>query len=219
MPTFTSQPAEAAAIDTYINEAVPDATNTTASTVDTRDITPNRRNVFFKPDLSMLVGLTLTSFTFSLWNSSTSASNRTFEFNAILVANSGWIEACSWNFANGATGTLRWAGDTGADGGTDAGCSVSGTDYNASLLGSLTYVADTVVDTKHSVAFDVAQMQAMIAANHGFIMRRTDSGATFSFRSSTATSSLVRPEFVAVTAGGGSFIYRLSPLRIWNLRR
>jgi hypothetical protein len=107
----------------------------------------------------------------SLWNQDVRVNNITVSAHAILAANSGWLESCTWNYADGAGASDRWAGDVGADGGADAGCSVSGTDYNAVAMGSALFAASEPAYTQHNFALNTAQMAALVAANYGICIR------------------------------------------------
>jgi hypothetical protein len=196
--TLTLQPDETAAIDTFVQEAAPTNAAATSATVATNGAAGSRRNAFLKFDLSTLAGKRILTATLYLRNVTTSGSSLSFPLHAILAANSAWVEGATWDYA--VPSTVRWAGDTGADGGTDGGCSVSGTDYNATQIGSMEYTANAVADTEHAIALDVAQFTAMVAANYGMLMRRTVSGI-FSLHSSSATTADFRPKLVVTYTG------------------
>lgn len=191
--TLTLQPNETAMIDTYVQEAAPANGAPTTANFSVNGTAGFRRNVLLKFDLSGLVGKTPLTATLYLFNITTSGSNQSFPVHAILAANSGWVEGATWQYANPLT--ARWAGDVGADAGTDAGCSVAGTDYNATQMGSLEYPANAPANTAHAIALNIAQFAAMIIANRGMMCRRSPSGI-FSFHSSTATNPLLRPKLV-----------------------
>lgn len=193
MATLTLQPDETAALDTFVQEANPTNVATTAVNLSTNGAAGSRRNALLKFDLSSLAGKVIVTATLYIRNITTSAGALSFPLHAILAANSGWVEAANWNFAN--PSTVRWAGDTGADAGTDAGCSVSGTDYNGTQIGSVEYTAGAAADTEFAVALDVTQFTAMVAANYGFVLRRASSGV-FSFHSSSASTAANRPKLV-----------------------
>lgn len=196
MAIFTSQPDGTAGFDAFIIESTPDTANPTAATLDTVLTAGSRRLSFLKFDVSGLAGAIVSSAVLHLWNVTVSATARTFELNSILVANSGWVEGVTWNYAN--PSTVRWVGDTGADGGVDAGGSVSGTDYNATLLGSFSSGISDPADTEYAITLNTAQVQAWInGANYGLVLRRTSAGANFQFRSSDyATDATKCPKLV-----------------------
>ncbi len=191
--TLTLQPDETAAPDTFIQEASPSTAASANALISTNGAAASRRNAFLKFVLSTLSGKLVLRARLFLANSTTAATDFPFPVHAILAANSAMVEGATWDYA--VPSTVRWAGDTGANGGTDAGCSVAGTDYNATALGTLQYLANTVADTVHEVELSVAQMQAMVAANHGMILFRTASGV-FNFHSSSATTAGLRPKLV-----------------------
>lgn len=206
MTTFTSQPDATAGIDGTHNEASPTSAGPTSVTINTHPGAGNRRFGMLKFDVSSIpAGAIVNSATLYLYNASTATSNRTFAVNSILVANSGWVEGFTWEYAN--PSTVRWAGDTGADAGTDAGGSVSGVDWDATALGTFTYTANDIADTEHAITLNVAQVQAWVdGANYGFILRRTDaSGTLFQWRSSDYVTDITkRPKLVIeYTEAGG----------------
>lgn len=88
----------------------------------------------------------------------------------ILPANSAWGEfTATWDYA--VDGVTRWAGDVGANGGTDAGCSVAGTDYSSIDMGSVIVPATTPTDITFEIPLDLTELDLMRTANHGFHLR------------------------------------------------
>lgn len=192
--TLTSQPDETAATDTYVDEALPTTNLASNAAISANGTAGSRRIALLKFDLSALTGKLILAATLYLHNITTVGSNQSLPLFAILAANSGWTEAgATWNYA--LASTTRWAGDAASDGGTDAGGSVAGTDYNATAIGTLAYLANTVANTEHAISLSVAQMQAMVAANYGILMRKTTSNA-FSCHSANATTAAYRPKLV-----------------------
>lgn len=196
--TVSFQPDDTTGFDTFLQEALPTNVATTAVNLSVNGAAGSRRNALLKFDLSSFVGKRIMRARLYLCNITTSASNATFSFHAILAANSAWVEAANWDYA--VPSTTRWAGDTGADGLTDAGCSVADTDYSSAPLGGLEYVANTVADTQHTVELGLAQMQAMVSANYGIVMRRAATGV-FSFHSSSSATPAFRPQLSIEYAG------------------
>lgn len=192
-PTLTLQAAEGTAIDTYVQEAAPANIATTVTSFSVNGAAGARRNALFKFDLSSLAGETVTRAVLQIANITVSVAHQTFLVHAILAANSAWVEGANWNYA--VPSTVRWAGDTGADGGTDAGCSVPGVDYNATPMGEIAYLKNSPAGTIHEINLDVAQMQALVAANHGILIRRPISGI-FSFHSSGSATADLRPKLI-----------------------
>jgi hypothetical protein len=193
IPTLTVQAGEGAAIDTYVQEAAPINIATNVTSFSVNGAAGARRNALFKFDLSSLAGETVTRAVLQIANITVSVAHQTFLVHAILAANSAWTEGANWNYA--VPSTTRWAGDVGADGGTDAGCSVAGTDYNATPMGEIAYLKNSPAGTIHEINLDVAQVQALVAANHGILIRRPNSGI-FSFHSSGAAVPELRPKLI-----------------------
>jgi hypothetical protein len=146
---------------------------------------------------------TINDATLSLYNNYAWTATGTFELNSILSANSAWTESgCTWNHSNASDG--HWAGDAASNGGTDAGCSVSGTDYNATALGTFTFIANTVANTLHSISLTASQVGTWLTANYGLVIRTTsDTGnSTWSFFSSDNTATATRPKLVVNYTSG-----------------
>lgn len=191
--TLTIQPDETSAIDTFVQEAQPSNAATSSATVAVNAAAGSRRHALLKFDLSPLAGKTLVSARLVLCNTTTSTSNQDFYAYAILAANSGWVEGATWQYA--VPSTTRWAGDVGANAGTDAGCSVPGVDYNSVPLGTATYIADSPDGSEISFDLDVSQMQNMVSNNYGIVIQRSISGI-FSMHSSSSSTASLRPKLV-----------------------
>lgn len=124
----------------------------------------------------------------SLFNQSTVGSDHDFEGHAILVANSSWIEACNWDYA--VPSSVRWAGDTGSNGGSDAGCSVAGTDYETAPCAAFTYVASTPADTEHAFRISAEVVQAWVdGANYGMVLRLASGASGINWHSDDASAA------------------------------
>ncbi len=193
-PTLTSQPDGTDGIDAYVNSSSADTNYATNTSV----IVSSTYNGLFKFDMSSIpTNATIDSATMSLWNYGTQTSNVNLALYGILEANSGWTETgATWNYA--ADSTTRWVGDAGNNGGADAGCSVSGTDYNAEALGTFTYTANNPALTEHTFGVSDSQIGEMIreAHNFGFVLRVTGGGSSISFRSSDYATAAYRPKLV-----------------------
>lgn len=187
--SLTIASSAASTADCYVREDSADGTTPATTNYVMVATAGSRRFGLVKFDLSSIVDQTVYSSTLTLYNQNTQTGNRVLTLNSILAANSGWVEGASWNYAN--PSTVRWAGDAGGDGGTDAGCSVSGTDWNATQLGQFTYAANTPADTAHTCELVASQVQAWLTANYGFIMRVDTS--TIAFHSSDAATAGLRP--------------------------
>lgn len=147
-----------------------------------------------KFDLSTLGGVTINSA--DLYYYTTSApgvGGATAQAYRILVANSAWTEAgATWNYA--LASSTRWAGDAAANGGADAGCSVSGTDWSSTLMGSAVLANGEAVGTEHILSLGLTEFAVMIAANHGIYSR--GSGNAFRIGSSDHATTGYRPKLV-----------------------
>lgn len=204
-PTLTLQPDAAAGVDTWTVENSPTISSANNTTIGVLATAGSRRISLVQFDLSGLpVGATTVSASLTLTNAAQivgAGANATI--HRILAANTGWIEGCTWNFADGGGVTDRWAGDAGADGGADAGCSVSGTDYAAASMGTIPFD-----DRAQNVAFDAAVLDAtefgsMWAANYGMVFVGGDASIRRVYASDEATAGY-RPKLVIdYTVGGG----------------
>jgi hypothetical protein len=184
-------------IATMLQEDFP-ATNLGSSTQMYTRGGATRYFTLMKADVSgIAVDAVILTATLSIFNQSTAAANRPQELYSILVANDGWAEASTWNYK--IPSTTRWAGDAAADAGTDAGCSVSGTDYNATQLAAFTYLANTVAD---DVSLSIAQVTDWLTANYGFEILGTNSNI-FAWHSDDAANSALRPYLTVVYRPAG----------------
>lgn len=158
-----------------------------------------RRNTLIKFDLSSLAGKTITSVVLSLWASTTQPNPGTFKIHRILAANALWGEMTAtwsredWDADN------PWAGDVGSDGGADAGCSVSGTDYSATEMGSFT-TSGQVANTEMQVTLNATEFTAMIGANYGMIVIPSTANL-FTFRSRNYSTATRRPKLTVSYTG------------------
>jgi hypothetical protein len=195
------------AYDTWVRSAGADENHGSDSTNDYSyiDLTTNR-NILSKFTLTSLVGTTISSAVYTYYSPPLGSANYgATEVHRILSANSAWTEAgATWNYA--VASTTRWAGDTGNNGGADAGCSVSGTDYASTALGTVTHGTKSF-STYEAVAItlDSTEFGSMVSANYGFALFRvggTNNSGWFSSDFTDSTSA--RPKLVVTyTAGGG----------------
>jgi hypothetical protein len=188
-PSYSVQPDETAGIDNYLQAGALAGMN--RGTIEYMNVcTSTAKRPVIKFDLSgMAAGVTITAATISLWSLDTVGS-QTNSLYSILSANSSWTEAGSmWNYR---VGTTRWAGDAASDGGTDAGCSVSGTDYNSSALASRTAIGTANAETQFTC--DASQVQAWYGgANYGLVMIN-NSSTDKQYASSDNATSGYRPK-------------------------
>lgn len=124
------------------------------------------------------------------------------EVHRILAANDGWVEYASWNYA--LPSSQRWAGDSGSDGGADAGCGVSGTDYAATTMFSGNLSATEDVANTLAVA-STSEVEAMIDANYGFICFKaaSESGQYVFVSAGDNGTAADRPELIIEYSTGG----------------
>ena len=102
-------------IDTRLAQSAPDNSYATDAELRFRNASGAYQWSLIWPDLSTIVG-TITAATLTLYNYSVVATTLTATLYRILPANLGWIEACTWNYADGAGSSDRWAGDVGVAG-------------------------------------------------------------------------------------------------------
>jgi hypothetical protein len=173
MPLGTIQAAGSVAIDTHVRENAATTNYGTDVGMDTLVTAGSRRFALVKFDVSAYSGKTVTAATLSLYNESTSTSAKAFPIYNIRAANSQWTEAgAQWNFAVGTT--VRWAGDTDNNGGTNAGCSVPGTDYDTTAIGTVSYAANDVADTENKGVLATSAVQAWVdGSNYGLLVYPT----------------------------------------------
>ena len=109
-----------------------------------------------------------------------SSGDRHIQVHRILPVNSGWTELDScWNYANKST-SLRWAGDVGANGGMDAGCSVAPVDFASAVMGAFVANGSNGYLFEYVIDLDPVEVALMMADNHGLVLYPvTDDGMQF----------------------------------------
>lgn len=126
-----------------------------------------------------------------LYSSTAPTSNATLTAYSILAANSDMVFAeMTWNIRK--TGTA-WAGDTGGDGGADAGCTVSGTDHNATVLGSVVFVGGSANGTEMVMSLNTAMVEAWLTNNYGLVMK-SDLAESPTIHSQQSATEAYRPK-------------------------
>jgi len=204
-PTFTDGYGGDATtyFDCYTYIAGADADKSIDTHIEIRGTGAGTSNGLIKFTLSALAGVTTTSRTLSLFSSTQDWSNLTVNVYRILVANSGWTEVACWNHADGsALHLVHWAGDAATDGGTDAGCSVSGTDYSSTSMGSWSHTSGAAVGTQYDVALGQTEFEAMVSANYGLALIG-GSDALNRYASSDHATTGYRPKLVVEYTAGG----------------
>ena len=187
MPTLTLQPGPTEGQDTDVYEGSPNTNYGTITTLGVRGFSGARNNILLKFDLSTLVGMTITSATLYLYG--VGGLDGSGYVRRILPANSGWTEGATWNYADGSA--IRWAGDAASNGGSDAGCTQSGVDYSATPMGTISLTVDPV-GTENSLVLNATEFAAMVAANHGMVIRDSSGGAV--------AKQVASSDYTAVTA-------------------
>lgn len=191
-PSLAIRPDAAAGIDTRVDEHAPDGPGSTHTRISLWGLTDWRTNGLLKFDFSSLPeGSVILSATLSLWNDLVRGGTATVTAHRILPANSGWTEGATWNYA--IPSSQRWAGDTGGDGGADAGCSVSGADYSATALGASDWASSEPVGTRHDFVLNVAEVEAMRADNHGLVLFTAATARYADIATSDHPTESVRP--------------------------
>ena len=196
------------AFDTYLRQASPDSNYATGDAF-AFVVTANQQRVgvvFF--DVSSIAGSTVTSGTLTLHYNNTNTNAQNFGIYAILAANDGWLEAATWNHADGVGASDHWAGDTGNDGGDDAGCTVSGTDYDGTALDTWEKPASPNGGAGSWVDLDLtdAAVQDWVdGSNYGLFIKCTDAATTETvyIRSSDHATADDRPKLVVEYDEGG----------------
>ena len=175
---LTLKPGPTEALDTYVIENDADTAQTTGTAMSTRNTALNRRFSLVKfSELTQIPSSAeVLSVILSVWTASTAGAAHTLTAARILAADSGWVEAATWNYADGAGAAVRWAGDAASNGGTDAGCSVSGTDFSATALGTFTVPNGTVAGVRCDCTLSLAEFALMYAANHGLRLATATDG-------------------------------------------
>ena len=201
-PTYDETPDPTSGLDTELRQGSATSNFGTDTAVGANASATVGRTGLIKFDLSSIPGdATIDDATLYVYNATLVGGAATLTWYRILAANSTWTEAAAtWNKTDGST---NWAGDTGGDGGADAGCSVSGTDYSSTAIGSSVWASSEAVDTEHIITLNTTEFAAMVDANHGMAMRPrlvvnyTLAGAEFS-ASLTAASSASGASSLAV---------------------
>lgn len=211
MATLTLQP-DAAGIDTHVYEASADSNYAAWDAFEIRQFGTSRAFALLKFDMGGIpAGSIINGATLYLYGSGGSYDD-TLTLYRILAADSAWTEAATWNYADGAS--VRWAGDAAGNGGTDAGCSVSGTDYSGTAIGAAAFAKTLNAET--AFVLDLTEFRLMVAANHGLRINRanglnpvrpcTSDHATAANRPSSSSTTRRRQQawYARRPGGGGS---------------
>lgn len=195
-PTFTAQPAEAAAKDTmlvYNDDA--DRSTGIVLTVGHYSAGGYWNNSMIQFDVSSLAGTTVTGASLLLTSYNTRSATMAIRAYPILSANSAWAETCTWKHKDTAFGSTYWAGDSGNNGGNDGGCDVSGTDHGATESGSFIYTSGTAANTQFTMTLNASDVQNWVnGLNFGLVIKDTDTANFLQFHSANSSTAGYRPQ-------------------------
>lgn len=213
-PTLTLQPDAAAGFDTWTKEDTADTEYSTFTAMWSRRDSGADALPLLKWDVSSIpAGSSISSATLTVtvqadWVIGVGTLDT--NWHSILAANSGWLETCTWNFADGAGASDRWAGDVGGDGGADAGCSVPGTDYNATAIGTTTSTKGDAVGTAYNASITPSAVAAWMTANYGMVGVAQEAGKVPRWCTSDHATAGYRPklvvEYTLPSTGGGMLL-------------
>jgi hypothetical protein len=160
--------------DTFVYEGTPTSNSGSGTTINLAGLADYRQRGLIRFDLSELDGAEITSAKLTLTTvQSWQWDPVTVYIHRILAANSAWTEAgATWNYA--VSSSTRWAGDSGNNGGPDAGCTQSGTDYSATAIGSYIIAANEAAGTQHEVTLNASEFASMVANNAGVVLFAED---------------------------------------------
>jgi hypothetical protein len=164
--------------DTHLSYGQPDSTHDTSYTLECSTYTwlgsYAREFPLMYFNLSSLTGKLITGATLYITGSGSGIVHTTeIIFARILPANSSVTNSATWNYADGSS--VRWAGDSGGDGGQDAGCSVPGVDFSSTPLASVIYRNEGGYVTTANL--DLTEVRNMVSDNYGIIAYRPTSSA------------------------------------------
>jgi len=193
-PTFEDQPDATDGKDSFLDGA---ATTTNRGTVvRMRADTDDKFPIIFFDASSIAASATCDSATLSLW-SEDSSSEKDYGVHSLHSNVSDWSETDS-TWINYKSGTA-WPGSSGAE--------TSGTDYEAALLGTITY-PNSSADTEATVALTASRIEGWFGAsnsNYGLIMAKTgNSTSGRDWHSSDGSTASQRPKISIVYTEGGS---------------
>lgn len=152
--------------DTFLRSDVPDFNYGGYATLFIR----NNWTSLLKFDLSGIpASATCDSATLTLYTGDVLAGEKTNQVFVMAAANRTWTEGgATWNTKDGSN---AWAGDA-----TAKGCTVSGTDYDATVLGSFVSAASEAVGTEHAVTLTAATVEEFFGGDLHLVIRGTGTG-------------------------------------------
>lgn len=190
--TLTYQPAEATMLDTWVSTASADTNHGTEVTI---RCTKDTGNSLLKFPISLGASPTVQSGVLSLYVHTQAINISTITASRLLAAVAVWTEASTWNYMT--PSTVRWPGDAGGDGGADAGCGVSGTDYSSTPFGSVAWPSNFPAETEFQINLNTSELALMCANNYGMQLKSSGVSEVRMTSSSYATAT-ARPKLVLV---------------------
>jgi len=189
-----TQPNEAVANDTYIDENAPTTNYANTNTLKVGYVTSKKNSFWIKPDLTDLpVGATITEVKVTFYCSSRHATaNPTIKAARSLLAAT---EAMTWNKYNG---TDDWTGSAGGE--------TSGTDYSATALNAGAEMTSTARQF-FTMTLDPTEFASLVASNNGILFWNTTVVADnkCEFYSSSGPNYDQRPYFTIKYTLAGSW--------------
>ncbi len=163
-PTFILQPDASAGKDNFTNKDFP---NTSQGSENFLRMRSNYDISLLKFDLSTLPssGNVIASHVYT-WAVNTIAPTSTITVRRILAANATWSELSTWNYR--VPSTEAWAGAV--------GCTLSGTDFSATVMGSWVMTNGDLLGTAYSASLNLAEFALLWATNNGFVFVVTAGG-------------------------------------------
>lgn len=207
-PTLTLQPGPDDGIDGETRHDDPNNVTLGTQVTNTVQQTTSHHNIVQLFSLAAIpAASTITAASLTMTNNTAIGGNYSLYVHRILAANAGWTEDCSWNYADGAAASDRWAGDVGNNGGLDAGCDVAGTDYASAAMGNISIPNGTPAKTANVITLDAAQMQTVLANNYGFQLHMHEWAMMIFCSSDNATASYHPKLVVEYTLPAGLRIF------------
>lgn len=195
--------------DTYTDQYAPDNQPGASQYVIIRRYNGLIRNGLLWFDLSSLVGKTIISANLILRQGGLEATGSWPAYvYRIYPANNGWTEGASWNYANPTT--QRWAGDVGNNGGSDAGCYISGVDYHGAAMGTFNVTNGSGTGTLFNISLDLTEFGNMISGNYGLVIIKGNTiGTTYAIE--LASKQYADPAYRPYLSIDGDFGRSLGP--------
>lgn len=206
MTTYTSQPDETSANDTFIQDTAANTNWGANAEIKVGEFYPAASDIqrtLIKFDLSSIpAGATITSAILTLTVSANAAANaRDYKMFRVLR---NWVELqATWNIFS-----------TGNNWGT-AGCSNTATDYDPTAHATTNFAATITLNTEKTFSINTTEFKKMVDGtyqNYGWLIKAdSEANDAHAFHSSSATTASYRPKLVVeYTANSGNFFMMFS---------